>query len=445
MHQIAENSTFSIEEITKVEGAARLDVEIKGGKVESVHFGITEFKRFYTQAMRGKPIAAIPQLLSRICGTCSNAHLLASIEAVEKTLGVVPSEQTRILRVLTYHGLIIRDHALHLYLFALPDIFRKDSLLDFDETNKHQHQLLHDAFAVKAAGNQLAILVAGRSVHAPFPVPGGFSRIPGSEDASALVKQLLEIRPAVLRLIGVFLGCSFTLKRKTKYFALISENYSYLEGKLMDDEGEVVNEEDYRKHLEHVVIPYSHASGYTYKDGQFRVGALARMNINRHSLHPNTRRDAAKAIERFPSHDIFDNNLAQAIEILHSIDDSIDLLSQTAFVPEKPKKMEMRASVGVGVVEAPRGTLYHKLEIDGKGIVIRGEVIVPTGQNQIAIEHDLKAFIQDNLHLEKEKLSFECEKIIRAYDPCMSCGAHFLKLVVREDHPSSRFVRRRKK
>lgn len=432
MHQISETSGFSIEEITKVEGAASLNVEIENGQVKDVRFAITEFKRFYTQAMRGKPIAAIPQLLARICGTCSNAHLLASIEAVEKTLGMTPSEQTKILRALTYHGLIIRDHALHLYLFCLPDIFKKDSLLQFDENDKHQHQLLHDAFAVKAAGNQLAILVAGRSVHAPFPTPGGFSKIPDEKDIPALIEQLKKIRPAVIRLIGVFLGCSFSFVRETKYFALTNEKFSYLEGKLMDSDGEIIEEKDYRKHLEHVVVPYSHASGYKYKDGQFRVGALARLNINKDALHPNTKRDAAKALEKFPSHDIFDNNLAQAIEILHSIDDAIEILETTKFAPEKPQKMEVKAGVGIGVIEAPRGALYHKLEIDNKGIVQKGEVIVPTGQNQIAIEHDLKAFIQDNLDMEEDKIRFECEKIIRAYDPCMSCGSHFLKLKIKE-------------
>src|SRR3972149_4837622 len=129
MHQISPDGQFSIDEITKVEGAAGLDVKVTGGKVEYVKFGIKEFKRFYTHAMEGKPVVSIPQLLARICGTCSNAHLMASIEAVEKTLGVIPSEQTKLLRTLAYHGLIIRDHALHLYVFSLPDIFKKDSLL----------------------------------------------------------------------------------------------------------------------------------------------------------------------------------------------------------------------------------------------------------------------------------------------------------------------------
>lgn len=428
MHQISETSSFSIEEITKVEGAAKLDVEIANGEVQHVHFGITEYKRFYTQAMKGKPVLAIPQLLARICGTCSNAHLLASVEAVEKTVGITPSEQTKILRTLTYHGLIIRDHALHLYLFCLPDIFEKDSLLQFDENNPLQHQLLHDAFAVKAAGNQLSILVAGRSVHAPYPIPGGFSRIPDNAQIPALMEQLKKIRPAILRIINIFLHAPFSLIRPTRYFALVSNPFSFLEGKLQDDEGEVVEEYEYRKHLEHVVIPYSHASGYKYKDGQFRIGALARLNINKHALHPHTQRDAHEALNLFPSHDIFHNNVAQAIEILHSIDESLDLLEQTRFVEEKPIKVEPKEAVGIGVIEAPRGTLYHKLEIDGNGMVKRGEVIVPTGQNQIAIEHDLKQFIQANLSMPKEKLSLECEKIIRAYDPCMSCASHFLKL-----------------
>jgi len=428
MHDISQTSSFSIEEITKIEGSSGLDVEIENGQVKDVRFKIQEYKRFYTQAMRGKPIAAIPQLLARICGTCSNAHLLASIEAVEKTLGIEPSEQTRLLRKLTYHGLIIRDHALHLYIFCLPDLYNKDSLLAFDENDPEQHQLLHDTFAVKSAGNQLAILVAGRSVHAPFPTVGGFSRILDNKDKPALIEQLEKIRPAILRLIDVYYRSTLSLIRKTHYFALVADPFSFLEGKLQDETGETVDESEFRKHLEHVVIPYSHASGYKYKDGQYRIGALARLNLNKNALHPNTRKDAQEALKVFPSDDIFHNNLAQAIEILHSVDESLDILRSTTFQKEKPIKMELREATGIGVIEAPRGTLYHKLDIDNKGIVKKGEVIVPTGQNQIAIEYDLRQFIQANLGMPNDEMSMECEKIIRAYDPCLSCASHFLKL-----------------
>lgn len=426
MHQVSELSKFSIGEITKVEGSAGLDVEFKDGKVESVKFKIQEFKRFYTEAIKGKPISTIPQLLARICGTCSNAHLLASVEAVEHALGVVPSEQSMLLRNLLYHGLIIRDHALHLYIFAMPDLFGKDSFLEFDENDPLEHDLLHDAFAVKAAGNHLAIYTGGRSVHAPFVMAGGFAKIPDMAGKGAIIDELKAIRPAVLRLIQVFLASPLSFVRESNYFALVSPDFSYLEGKIHDSDGLVADEADYRSHLEHVVIPYSEASGYQYKDKPYRVGALARLNLNKDALHERTKSDAAEALKKFPSHDVFHNNLAQAIAILHSIDVSIDLLEQANFVPEKPIALPKKAGVGVGVIEAPRGTLYHKLEVNEDGIVVEGEIIVPTGQNQITIEYDLKAFLNDNIDMDRERLALECERIIRAYDPCMSCASHFL-------------------
>ena len=432
MHQVSEFSKFSIDEITKIEGAAGLDVTIKNGQVETVHFAIEEYKRFFTQAMVGKQIMAIPQMLARICGTCSNAHLMASIEAVEKGFGIQPSDQTKILRALTYHGLIIRDHALHLYMFVMPDMFGKDSLLEFDEANETEHQMLHDAFAVKAVGNHLAILVAGRSVHAPYPMPGGFIRFPEKEAIQNFLKELKAIRPAVLRLIDVFMKCPFSLIRETNYIALKANSFSYLEGELWDMHGRITDESGYRDHLERVVIPYSEASGYKFDGETYRVGALARLNINREALHPNTKRDTVEALKKFPSHDVYTTNLAQAISILHSVDDTLEILEKNTFEKEPLQKVLPHAAVCVGVVEAPRGTLYHMYETDAKGIVKRGEVIVPTGQNQITIEADLGEFIQKNLSMEQDILSLECEKIIRAYDPCMSCASHFLKLKIKE-------------
>jgi len=426
MHQA--NFDLSIDEITKVEGSAGVDIKVTDGKVEYVKFKVQDYKRFYTQAIEGRPIVSVPQLLSRICGTCSNAHLMAAIEAVEKTLGYTPTEQTKTLRRLTYHGLIIRDHALHLYLFVLPDIFNKDSLLEFDENDELQHKLLHDAFDVKAIGNQIAKLFAGRSVHAPLPVPGGFMKMPDESQFPDMINKLKQTRGAVLRLIEVYDKCDWNLELDTNYVALKTDKFGYLEGKLYDQDGLVAEEADFRRHLEHVVLPYSQASAYTFEGRPYRVGALARLNINKDALHENTKKDAKGALEKFPSHNIHHNNLAQAIEILHSFDETIDILEGYKFKPEKPDKLEMKQAVGVGVVEAPRGTLYHRLEVDEKGIIKKGEVIVPTGQNQLSMELDMKAFIQDNLDLPKEKIVHELEKIIRSYDPCMSCSSHFLKV-----------------
>ena len=181
MHQ--GNFDLTLDELSKIEGHATLTLKVRDGRVADLQFKIAEFKRFYTQAIRGKNIASIPSMVSRICGTCSNSHLRCAIEAIEKSQGVEVSEQPRLLRRLLINGLMIRDHGLHLYVFSLPDLYKKDSLLDFDENNPEEHELLHDAFAVKGAGNKLGVWAGGRSVHAPYLVIGGFSILPKPEEA----------------------------------------------------------------------------------------------------------------------------------------------------------------------------------------------------------------------------------------------------------------------
>src|SRR3989338_8743397 len=116
------NGNITIDNITKIEGTAGLEVEIENGTVKDLKFIIKDYRRFYTTAVKGKPFIAAPTFLSRICGTCSVAHLFPAIEAIEKSQEIVSSPQTIALRRLAYNGLMIRDHALHLYFFVLPDI-----------------------------------------------------------------------------------------------------------------------------------------------------------------------------------------------------------------------------------------------------------------------------------------------------------------------------------
>lgn len=124
------NLDIKISKLSKIEGHADLDIKIKDGKVENVELRVMENMRFFNQAVRGQSYNNISQVVSRICGTCSIAHLTACIEAVEKALEIKPSEQTIILRKLSMYSMMIRDHALHLYFFVLPDIFGIDSALD---------------------------------------------------------------------------------------------------------------------------------------------------------------------------------------------------------------------------------------------------------------------------------------------------------------------------
>ena len=148
-------------------------------------------------------------------------------------------------------------------------------------------------------------------------------------------------------------------------------------------------------------------------------------------LHPKTIESVNDLLNLFPTKNLFYNNLAQAIEILHSIDQSLEIIENLkSIAPETQVKGTAKVTTGVGVIEAPRGTLYYKLEIDEKGYVKQGEIVVPTGQNQVFMERAIREIVEDLLkkNAVQEKIIYEVEKFIRAFDPCMSCASHFLKV-----------------
>jgi len=423
---------ITIDKITKIEGSAGLKVKIENGQVTDLKFIIQDYRRFYTTAVRGKPAVTVPSFLSRICGTCSVSHLFAALEAVEKSQGIQLTEQSKVLRRLTYDALMIRDHALHLYFFSMPDVLGIDSILDIPENHDDLgHQLLHDSFDIKQLGTDLSTVIAGAPIHAPLPTVGGFLKLPDPTQFSDLVKRLEAIRPQVIRGIKFFYNWDATLTRNSDYLALRNPNrFDFIEGEVVNTNGRKVPEEQFHDFLKSVVIPYSHAEGYVFSDSHedYLVGSLARLNLNLDQLHPRTKSDISQYLSFFPSNNIFDNNLAQAIEILHSVDEAIDLLTNLKIVDEKPATLPPKAGLGVGVVEAPRGILYHMCATDEKGIVTDYDVIVPTAQNQINIENDLKKYFNENLDKSKEELAHQAEVIIRAYDPCMSCATNFLKV-----------------
>ena len=430
MHQF----DINVENLSKIEGHLDLTVHVEDNKVKDVFFKIIENKRFFQEAIHGKPYATIPQQMSRICGTCSIAHLLCSIEAIEKALQIQLTPQSILLRKLITYGLMIRDHALHLYVFSMPDVVGKDSILEFDENDELEHQLLHDMFEVKKAGNKLSTVVGGRAVHAPFPAVGGFLKIPAKEDLEDVIVHLKKIRDKIFLLMKVFDECEFSFERETKFVGLKTKDFSFLEGDVIcSDGGFCVKEEYFKYQLEEVVIPYSTAKGYVLEGQSYMTGSLARLNMNKEALHPNTQKDAKKFIDRFPSIDIYKNNLAQAIEILHSVDHALEILENNEFVDEKPVKgiLPETERDGIGVIEAPRGTLYHRVKVNSEGIVTDSDVVVPTEQNQINVEIDIKTLVQNHLDKgtdDKDFIRMEIEKLIRAYDPCMSCATHFLKI-----------------
>lgn len=421
------HNTFdiNIEQISKTEGHADLEVKVRDGNVDVVKLKISENKRFYTQAVRNRPFSSVPQFVSRICGTCSIAHLTCSIESLEKCLEIKPSEQTEILRKLSVYGMMIRDHALHLYFFCLPDIFNVDSIFDFDDSKNY---LIRQAFAIKSVGNNLSKIIAGRAVHPTFGKVGHFMNVPSKNDIDALLIQLNNSRKIAIDLIKIFYECDFEFKRDCNFVALVTKDFSFLEGEIRSSDGTKIEEKNYWNYLKRIIIPYSQATGFLFNKKEYMVGALSRMNLNKDAINKKSYDEISEFLKIFPSNNIYHNNLAQAIEILHCIDHSIQILQENEFKLESPPPIKIREGKGVGVIEAPRGTLYHMIELDKEGKVKFANFVIPTSQNQIKIENDIKSILPTILEKDKHFIHHELEKIIRAYDPCMSCASHFLKL-----------------
>src|SRR5215217_5665852 len=196
---------ITIDTITKIEGNAGLKVIIEDEAVKDLQFIVADYRRFFTMAVRGKRVVAVPSFLSRICGTCSVAHLFASLMAIESGQGIALTEQTRALRRLAYDGLMIRDHALHLYFFVLPDVLGVDSILDVpDDPDDPGHALLRDSFDIKRLGTDISNTVIGAAIHAPWPTVGGFLRNPDPAKFPDLIPRLDAVRPRVLRAIRTF-------------------------------------------------------------------------------------------------------------------------------------------------------------------------------------------------------------------------------------------------
>ncbi len=427
MHK--ENFDITLDNLSKIEGHAGIDISVRNGEVQNVKLRIVENMRFFMESARGKRFNSVHQLVSRICGTCSTAHLMGCIECIENIFGIQPSGQAKALKHLTMNGLQIRDHAMHLFFFCLPDLYGKDSVLDFKSDD--EKELLHKALHVKDVGNTIGNVIAGRAIHPTLPTIGGFLHAPKQDDVKKLIEMIRAEREKAVEFVDLFYNWDKRLERDTNYVASRSDKiYNFWEGDLMDSRGFCIPNFSFTDHLNRVVIPYSQAEGFLYNGDTYMVGALARMNIGKDTLHKDTRHDLSKYLSVFPSRNVYHNNLAQAIEIVHAMDHSLEILETMEFKDERPPQVEPTQAGGTGIVEAPRGTLYYYLEFDGNGNVGQANLVIPTAQNQIMMEKDCGRAVQACIEngMDKEEIERELEMLIRAYDPCMSCATHFLQV-----------------
>ncbi len=411
-----------MENLSKMEGHVSLDVKIRKGKVADVKLKVSENKRFYTQAIRGEYALNIPTFVSRICGTCSIAHLLAATICVENALNVEVSEQTKKLRELAEISNILRDHAMHLYFFCLPDIFGKESIFEF---TGHEEKVIEKALKIRKVASELSKEIMGRVVHGINSRVGGFIKIPSKERLKEIEEKLLSVREDVVETLDLF-SVDWNLESNTNYISLVNEDFDFTEGIIKCSDGTYIQKDEFANYLHRIILPYSQATSFKMMGRTYLVGSLARINLNKSALSKYTK-DAKKYLKKFPSRNIFDNILAQAIEVLFCIDKSVNIISNIELKKEEPAQILRKEGIGIGVIEAPRGTLYYELNISN-GYVKDGLIIIPTAQNLLKMEQDIAAIVEKNINEERHKIEHEIEKLIRAYDPCFSCSTHFLKV-----------------
>jgi sulfhydrogenase subunit alpha len=288
---------------------------------------------------------------------------------------------------------------------------------------------------LKKLGNTIQETIGGRAIHAVNAVVGGFGRLPTPEDLLALKQQLkigLEQSLATVDLVSGLQVPDFCTSPNV-YAALSSDNseYSLFGDKIALSTGDTKDIGSYKDICCETVVPHSHAKHSRFKGSPFMVGALARIVLNGEKLSGQAKRAREKLDFDLLAGNPLHNNTAQAIEIVYSIERSIQIIEELlnlGIKDEKPVEVTPRAGTGTGAVEAPRGTLYHSYSFDKKGRLTEADVITPTAQNLANIEKDLHVSVEKLINGPKESLAPKLEMVVRAYDPCISCAVHLVEV-----------------
>jgi len=421
-----------IEELTKVEGHGSLVLNITDRKVEELRLDIPEGSRFFESILVGRNYSEAAEISSRICGICAIAHYLTALKAVERALGVTPSEQTIELRRLLYLAGDLQSHLAHIYFLALPDYLGYESALAMI---KDRPDDVRRALRMRELANNLVEAIGGRLIHPFTPIVGGFSSFPTRVELMGLLERFKGARKDAMAAVDLFASIDLPeFERKTEYLALRGEGAFpiYEGGEVASSLGPSFPVAAYEEQIEEFVVPYSTAKHSVRKSTgkSFSVGPLARLNLNMKYLSDAAKESIERACAKFPNSNPFMNNLARTIEIVHFMDEivgTLERLLEAGLKEEKPE-VRVRAGEGIAATEAPRGTLYHHFKVGGRGKIEHANIVTPTAQNLENIECDLRALAPELLDLPKDKLVLTLEELIRAYDPCITCSTHLLSV-----------------
>lgn len=414
--------------LARVEGEGALHLRVRGDVIEELKLRIYEPPRLFEKFLEGRSYAEVPDLTARICGICPVAYQVSAANAFERLYGADIGPWARALRRVLYCGEWIESHCLHIHLLAAPDYFGHDNAIAMSAEHPREVQR---GLKLHALGNALMALLGARAVHPVGLRVGGFHRAPAPAAVAEMRARLVQALPEVEAMVRWV--AAIPMPADDQDFVSVAlrdpQRYPIEGGRITASNGLDLDAADYQAHFVEHQVAHSTALWSLFDGAPYLVGPLARLNLNLDRLPAATAALLAETGVAFPSHNMFHSMLARAIEVHLAVVEAIELLRDYAPPAQPAVAIDPCAGVGFGVSEAPRGILWHRYDSDEHGCVRRARIVPPTSQNQARIEQDLHASLMRlGLDHPDDVLRLHCEKMIRNYDPCISCATHFLDL-----------------
>ncbi len=452
--------TVTIDPITRVEGHGRVTIQLdEKGNVADAQFHVTQIRGF-EKFCEGRPFHEMPSITARICGICPVSHLLASAKACDELLAVrVPETGVKLRRMLN-HAQYVQSHALSFFHLSSPDLLmgmdaqpQKRNI--FGVIEKHP-ELARDGVRLRGIGQKIIETLAGKKVHPGWPVPGGVNNALSADRLEQIRGLLPEAFSIINRTLDWYKSVLENFRDEIRTFgnfpsmflALVTEHehgdhnamLEHYDGvfRFVDEAGNVVKDHiDPRKYYEHIgeatesfsylKSPYYLAKGYA--DGMYRTGPLARLNVIDRAGTPKADREWAefRALRRGVILSNFHNHYGRLIEILFALERLEQLCNDKAILdPHVRAAAGPNAHEGVGVIEAPRGTVIHHYKINDEGLITWANLIVASGHNNLAMNRSVLQVAKHYVKGSKlsEGMLNRVEAVIRTYDPCLSCSTH---------------------
>ena len=427
------NISIKVPVLTRVEGEGALRLQIKNGAIEDLQLQIYEPPRLFEKMLEGRGPNEVIDMVARICGICPVAYQMTAVQAFESLCEVEVSPSIRAMRRVFYCGEWLQSHALHIHMLAAPDFLGFNNIIEM--ASKHA-AVVRRGLRLQALGNDLIALFGARSVHPVGVQVGGFYHAPTVSKVRQIIDRLQAAKQDADELVRWTASLPFPNEEQEFVSVALrhATEYPMNEGRIVSSSGLDIDCNEYLDHFREHQVPHSTALHALLQDRPYLVGPLARINLNTDHLPTELRNLLTSCGITLPSQNMFHSIVARAAECWLAIDEALHL-SQDYTQPAQPAvPWQVHAGSGMMATEAPRGLLWHRYELDAAGRVHTARIIPPTSQNQARIEEDLRhSFESLDLDQNDDALRLHGEKVIRNYDPCISCATHFLKLDVRRD------------